>query len=453
MPAGNSAKSWVANSRRDPRCAAGPRYHEDGMVTSVPDDWRDPSPDRSQQPPKSQDPGPSDAKHGEADDSGKDRGGAAVTGGDEARSTAGNQGGAGRQGGDWDAASGGGQPRGPRRRTPGGETRRGRGRGDRWAAQRRSTADGRRAATKRGADRRRARPGKEAQVSADQKPAQEPPIPEEITPADLHREVRAQLRTLAKPIADTVARRLVAAGELLELDPDRALAHALAARRLGSRIAPVREAAGIAAYRAGEWKLAISELRAYQRLSGRDDYLAVIADCERALGRPERAIDIYRSTNLKALSPEQSAELLIVAAGARRDLGQVQAAAAMLQVPELHRTSPQPWVARLRYAYADILVELGRTDEAQEWFRRAVEADPDGETGAAERLLELEGVVLEEHDDEEHDDKEHDDKEHGDEEYGDDEHGDEGSPAESERDEDNRAEDDAVPPTQTDGDR
>ncbi|MBX6723270.1 MAG: tetratricopeptide repeat protein, partial [Dactylosporangium sp.] len=193
-------------------------------------------------------------------------------------------------------------------------------------------------------------------------------------------------------MAEQVALRLVATGQLIDVDPEAALAHATVARRLASRIPAVREAVGLAAYHAGQWQTAIGELRAYHRMSGRQSHLAVLADCERALGRPERAIDIFRTADRRLLSDEEAAELLIVAAGARADLGQREAAAAMLQVPQL--SGDQPWVARLRYAYADALLALGRTTEAREWFSRAVDLDPEATTDAAERLLELEGVVL-----------------------------------------------------------
>ena len=186
----------------------------------------------------------------------------------------------------------------------------------------------------------------------------------------------------------------MATGELIDVDPEAALAHATVARRLASRIPAVREAVGLAAYHAGDWRTAIGELRAYHRMSGRLSHLAVLADCERALGRPERAIDIFRTADRRLLTDEEAAELLIVAAGARADLGQREAAAAMLQVPQL--SGDQPWVARLRYAYADALLALGRAAEAREWFSRAVDLDPEGTTDAAERLLELEGVVLDE---------------------------------------------------------
>ncbi|MFF5218333.1 tetratricopeptide repeat protein [Micromonospora sp. NPDC000442] len=193
----------------------------------------------------------------------------------------------------------------------------------------------------------------------------------------------------------------MATGQLIDEDPAEALAHALAARRLASRISSVREAVGLAAYHAGEWQSAIAELRTYHRMSGAQSHLAVIADSERALGRPERAIDLFRGADQEKLDRAVAIELLIVAAGARGDLGQRDAAVAMLQVPELTTDAVQPWTARLRYAYADALLAVGRRAEAREWFSRAAELDTEAETDAAERLLELDGVVIEGDDEDE----------------------------------------------------
>ncbi|MEU8424799.1 hypothetical protein AB0C15_28405 [Micromonospora sp. NPDC048835] len=198
-----------------------------------------------------------------------------------------------------------------------------------------------------------------------------------------------------------MARHLVATGQLIDEDPAEALAHALAARRLASRISAVREAVGLAAYHAGEWQSAIAELRTYHRMTGLQSHLAVLADCERALGRPERAIDLFRGADREKLDQAVAIELLIVAAGARGDLGQKDAAVAMLQVPDLTSEATVPWTARLRYAYADALLAVGRREEAREWFSRAADVDTEGETDAAERLLELDGVVIEGDDEDE----------------------------------------------------
>ncbi|MEV0005990.1 Replicase polyprotein 1ab [Micromonospora sp. NPDC050980] len=204
-------------------------------------------------------------------------------------------------------------------------------------------------------------------------------------------------------MAETVARHLVATGLVIDEDPTLALAHAMAARRLASRIAAVREAVGLAAYHAGEWQTAIAELRTYHRMTGLQIHLAVLADCERALGRPERAIDLFRGADRKKLDQAVAIELLIVAAGARGDLGQKDAAVAMLQVRELTADSTEPWAARLRYAYADALLAVGRREEAREWFSRAADVDSEGETDAAERMLELDGVLIEGDDEDDED--------------------------------------------------
>ncbi|WP_221477446.1 Replicase polyprotein 1ab [Paractinoplanes abujensis] len=206
--------------------------------------------------------------------------------------------------------------------------------------------------------------------------------------------------TLARDVADKVARHLVAAGQVIDEDSELALQHAIAARRLASRIAVVREAVGLAAYAAGDWTTAIAELRTYHRMTGRQTHLAELADCERALGRPERAIDLFRGADVDKMDKSGAIELLIVAAGARGDLGQHDAAVAMLQVRELTADEDAEWAARLRYAYADALLAAGRRDEAREWFTRAAAADEDGLTDAAERLLELDGVTIADEDEE-----------------------------------------------------
>ncbi|QXJ26299.1 hypothetical protein AGRA3207_000688 [Actinomadura graeca] len=211
-----------------------------------------------------------------------------------------------------------------------------------------------------------------------------------------------ELRTLPKELATKVARHLVMAGRLAEDEPEKAYKHARAARRLASRVGVVREAAGLAAYHAGEWAEALAELRAARRLSAGDDsYLPVMADCERGLGRPERALELVKSPETANLDPAGRVELRIVESGVRRDLGQFGAAVVTLQIPELRDRRLRPWSARLFYAYADALVEAGRGEEASDWFARAAAADRDGETDAAERYAELEGLHILDTEDEE----------------------------------------------------
>lgn len=214
-------------------------------------------------------------------------------------------------------------------------------------------------------------------------------VPENVDPASLDRAVRAELRSLSKMTADAVARHLVAAGELLDQDPSSALAHARAARARAARVAAVREAVGISAYYAGEWAEALAELRTARRMSGDPRNLAVIGDCERALGRPGQTLRLLDDPHVAKLDAEARAELLIVVAGARRDLDQLDAALAVLARGGLDREHPRPGSVRLWYAYADALQAAGRVDEAAAWFAASAALDPQGHLDAAERAAAL----------------------------------------------------------------
>jgi tetratricopeptide (TPR) repeat protein len=197
------------------------------------------------------------------------------------------------------------------------------------------------------------------------------------------------LTTLDRATADAVARHLVAAGELLEEDPQAALEHARAARARSGRIAAVREAVGIAAYYCGDWAQALAELRAARRMGSKSPLLALIADCERGVGRPERAIELARSPEAEQLTGDDADELKIVVAGARSDLGQLEQALAILSSPQLDRTRTGQTPARLFYAYAETLLALGRNDEALQWFIATAAADVEGVTDAEDRITEL----------------------------------------------------------------
>jgi tetratricopeptide (TPR) repeat protein len=114
-----------------------------------------------------------------------------------------------------------------------------------------------------------------------------------------------------------------------------------------------------------------------------------MADCERALGRPERALKALDDPAVPRLDSATRAELLIVVAGARRDLGQVDAAIGVLERGGVEADHPKPGSARLWYAYADALQEAGRVEEAIRWFGNAATIDYDDETDAADRAADL----------------------------------------------------------------
>ncbi|GFG96290.1 tetratricopeptide repeat protein [Mycobacterium timonense] len=226
-------------------------------------------------------------------------------------------------------------------------------------------------------------------AAAERAPQDGPPIPPGVEAKQLAPDVRRELSTLDRATADAVARHLVAAGELLDEDPEAALRHARAARARSSRIATIREAVGIAAYHCGDWSQALAEFRAARRMGSKSALLALIADCERGLGRPERAIELARGPEAAELSGDDADELRIVAAGARADLGQLEQALTVLSTPQLDPSRTGSTAARLFYAYADTLLALDRADEALQWFLRSAAADVDGVTDAEDRVSEL----------------------------------------------------------------
>ncbi|MCX5313959.1 tetratricopeptide repeat protein [Streptomyces sp. NBC_00154] len=218
------------------------------------------------------------------------------------------------------------------------------------------------------------------------------PIPDDVTGDEIDKDVRQELLSLPKTLAEDVARNLVMVARLIDEDPEQAYAYARIALRLASRVAAVREAAGFAAYATQKYAEALAEFRAAKRMTGSVELWPVMADCERGLGRPERAMAMAGEPEVQKLDKAGQVEMRLVAAGARRDMGQIDAAIVTLQSSELASNAVHPWTPRLRYAYADALLAAGREDEAREWFAKTVEADKDGSTDASDRLAELDGV-------------------------------------------------------------
>lgn len=231
-------------------------------------------------------------------------------------------------------------------------------------------------------DDRGSRPGQEARAD---RPV-EPRVPEGITGRELDGDLRAELRGLSKETAERVGRHLVSATLLEDEDPETALAHARFAARLGGRVGGVREIYGTLAYRAGEYQTALRELRTALRITGRTDVLPMIADCERGMGRPERALDVASSPEADQLAVDATIELMIVVAGAYADTGDVQTALQTLEVPALRHKVDGRWQVRLWVAYADLLEKAGRGEEAHRWLTLAADADTEQVTDAAERL-------------------------------------------------------------------
>lgn len=205
--------------------------------------------------------------------------------------------------------------------------------------------------------------------------AKSPMIPEEITDQDLELGIRVQLKTLTAENAEMTARHLAMVSLLHDQDPELAHLHALAAARRAGRIAIVRETVGVTAYQVGDYGLALRELTTYRRLSGSNVQLPIMVDCERGLGRPEKALDLGRSVDRKSLPASVRVNLAIVMSGARLDLGQNDLALAELEIPELDPTKVFEFSTNLFHAYADTLIIGNRESEAKKWSDLADRAE------------------------------------------------------------------------------
>lgn len=228
-------------------------------------------------------------------------------------------------------------------------------------------------------------PRYEAELTEEQKLARElkpvrprhyaPEIDEDVQPNQLDRVARNELKTLSKENADEVAKHLVMVTRLIDEAPELAHQHAISAGRRAGRIAVVRETLAITAYSTEDYALALRELRTYRRISGSDDELPLMVDSERGLGRPDRALELGRSVDRSTLPNDVQASLAIAMSGARLDQSNVDAALAELEIPQLDPNRAFTYSADLFNAYAEVLEELGRTDEADKWRKRARVAD------------------------------------------------------------------------------
>lgn len=202
-----------------------------------------------------------------------------------------------------------------------------------------------------------------------------PEIDEDVTGKELDREAARQLTTLTDTNRKWVAKHLVMAGRLLDINPQLAFEHTLAASRKGGRLAIVREAVGLAAYAAGDYAEALRELRTYRRISGDQTHLPVMADCLRGIGKPDKAIELAQEPEAEKLTGTARAELAMVLSGAYQDRGDLVAALESLEVPELDINRAYPFSPRLYGAYSELLEALGREEQAQKWRHQILVAE------------------------------------------------------------------------------
>jgi hypothetical protein len=260
------------------------------------------------------------------------------------------------------------------------------GKPDRGRPQSRDAGDG---SGRGGRDRRQDAPSGRTSSSKTSRPAwqervarpidydkpKSPSIPDEITEKDLELGIRVQLKTLTPENAEKVARHLAMVSILHDQDPELAHQHALAAAERAGRIGMVRETVGITAYGVGDFALSLRELLTHRRISGSNDQVPLMVDCERGLGRPERGLELGREVERNKLLPMVRVNLAIVMSGARLDLGQNDLALAELEIPELNPAKVFDYSAPLFHAYAETLEVLGRGAESKRWRSLAERAE------------------------------------------------------------------------------
>ena len=196
----------------------------------------------------------------------------------------------------------------------------------------------------------------------------EPTIPAGVSADELDRDALRALTTLSGPNRDIVARHLVMAGQLIDLDPEAAYQHAQAAVSRAGRVDVVREAAALTAYASGRYEEALREVRAVRRMRGDSSLRAVEADAERGLGHPEKAVEIIDATDASSLDLAEQVELVLVSSGARADLGQSDVGLVIVDdaLAALPSSVDDELRRRLMEVKAERLTELGRDDEAAE---------------------------------------------------------------------------------------
>ena len=204
-------------------------------------------------------------------------------------------------------------------------------------------------------------------------------------------EVVSELRQTARAgKAEPAIGRLERAVELLERDDARgAAAEAQNAKELAPRSASVREVLGLAYYRLERFREALTEMQAYRRMSGRADQNHIIADCLRAIGRPDRAVPLAEEALASAGVPlAAKTEAVVVAASALADQGKFDQALGLLRRVRTRDDVAGPEVLRVWYVTGDILAKAGRPQEAAREFRKILRHDASA-YDVAERVAQL----------------------------------------------------------------
>lgn len=208
-----------------------------------------------------------------------------------------------------------------------------------------------------------------------------PDFPEDERP-DLPKGIQRDIdRTLGKgPKGHDVSLALSMGSAAIDEDRvDIALPMLRWAKHEAPRIAPVREAFGVALYLNGDYAAALTELQAYRRLTGRVDQNHLIADCLRALDRSiDQVADAAEALVDDEEAPEdRRAEAVIVWAAALADASDVRSGRVVLRrFLERRRSSDAEHDLRVRYLAADLAEQENDVADLRRQLELIVAVDP-----------------------------------------------------------------------------
>lgn len=203
-----------------------------------------------------------------------------------------------------------------------------------------------------------------------------PPV--DVKPGPLSREWTVELGETARPSLLQKGKSLVASAleRFLQDEFEAAAARAEEAKQVAPRSSRIRELLGLAYYRSARWHDAARELLTYRRLTGRKDQNHVIADCYRALGRFERALEVCREVSRDEVAPDIWAEVLIVSASSLGEMGELPRALAEIARADLEPRKVDEHTLRLWYVRADLLERAGDRGQANRLWERIYAEDP-----------------------------------------------------------------------------
>lgn len=190
-------------------------------------------------------------------------------------------------------------------------------------------------------------------------------------------EVAAELtEALGSQRGARLTERLAQASEALDRERfQEARRIATAISKEAPSVSAAHELLGLASYRLGLYKQAVSALELAQELHSNPALLPVIADCQRAQGRWAAVDRVW--TEIKGASPshEIMAEGRMVAAGALADQGELRAALELMEPATKRPKVVRDFHLRQWYVVADLYDRTGDPISARRWFSSVLDFD------------------------------------------------------------------------------